>query len=82
MNTDACKALGEAISHRRQQQGMTQEALAMQVELSTRSIQRIEAGTDQQPPYETLFKISSALNTDPSQLILPMWNRWLEDQAD
>ncbi|MGH1376988.1 MAG: helix-turn-helix domain-containing protein [Alphaproteobacteria bacterium] len=81
MNTEVCKDLGKSIANRRQKLNMTQEALALHVELSVRSIQRIEAGKDQQPPYETLFKIALALDTDPCLLILPMWTRWLEDQS-
>lgn len=80
MNAEVCKALGKTISLRRQELGMTQEALALHVGLSVRSIQRIEAGTDQQPPYKTLFKIALSLNTDPSSLINPMWLLWIENQ--
>ena len=80
MNTEVCKALGTAISSRRHELDMTQEALALHVELSVRSIQRIEAGKDQQPSYETLFKIALALDTDPSSLIRPMWELWTEDR--
>ena len=77
MNTDACKALGEAIAQQRNELGITQEDLAARVDLSSRSIQRIEAGTEQ-PRYETLFRIARALNTTPDQFILPMWERWLK----
>ncbi|MBX3630754.1 MAG: helix-turn-helix transcriptional regulator [Nitrosomonas sp.] len=77
MNTDVCKALGDAIAKQRNDTGITQEDLAARVDLSSRSIQRIEAGTEQ-PRYETLFKIARALNTTPDQFILPMWECWLE----
>jgi len=75
MNTDVCKALGDAIAQQRNVTGITQEDLAAKVDLSARSIQRIEAGTEQ-PRYETLFKIAYALNTTPDHFILPMWERW------
>ncbi len=77
MNTDVCKALGDAIAKQRNDSGVTQEDLAARVDLSSRSIQRIEAGTEQ-PRYETLFKIAHALNTTPDQFILPMWEYWLK----
>ncbi|SEN59757.1 helix-turn-helix domain-containing protein [Nitrosomonas marina] len=77
MNTDVCKALGDAIAKQRNDTGITQEDLAARVDLSSRSIQRIEAGTEQ-PRYETLFKIARALNTTPDQFIRPMWERWFE----
>ncbi len=77
MNTDACKALGEAIAHYRNDAGITQEELADRVDLNARSIQRIEAGAEQ-PRYDTLFKIARALNTTPDQFIRPMWERWVE----
>ena len=77
MNTDVCKALGDAIAQQRNAAGITQEDLAAKVDLSARSIQRIEAGTEQ-PRYETLFKIAHALDTTPDQFVLPMWERWFE----
>lgn len=77
MNTDACKALGKAIAQQRNDTGITQEELATRIDLSTRSIQRIEAGTEQ-PRYETLFRIARVLNTTPDQFILPMWERWIK----
>ncbi len=55
---------------------MTQEDLATRVDLSARSVQRIEAGTEQ-PRYETLFKIALALNTEPGRFIYPMWGHRL-----
>ena len=75
MDIEIRKAMGAAIAERRNQQNMTQEALASEIGLSPRSVQRIEAGVEQ-PRYETLFKISSVLNTDPSTFINPMWNCW------
>ncbi len=80
MNTEVCKALGEAIAKQRSAKNMTQEALASSVGLSPRSIQRIEAGTEQ-PRYEALFNIALALGTEPDSFILPMWNCWREDQS-
>ncbi len=74
---EVCKALGEAIAKHRNATGVTQDNLATKVYLSTRSIQRIEAGAEQ-PRYETLFKIAHALNTTPDDFISPMWKCWLK----
>jgi len=79
MNTDACKALGKTIAQQRNDTGITQEELAASVDLSTRSIQRIEAGAEQ-PRYETLFKIAFALGAEPDAFILPMWECWKSSQ--
>lgn len=80
MNTEVCKALGEAIAKQRSVQDMTQEVLASKVGLSPRSIQRIEAGSEQ-PRYETLFNIALSLDTKPDSFISPMWDCWCEDQS-
>ena len=80
MNTKVCKALGEAIASQRSAKGMTQEVLALEVGLSPRSIQRIEAGSEQ-PRYETLFRIALALDIEPNSFISPMWNSWCENHS-
>ena len=77
MNTDALKALGRAIAKARIKEGLTQEQLALAIDMSPRVVQYYEAGTTN-PPNETLFKIAIATNTHPSDLIAPMWDAWVE----
>ncbi len=62
------EAVGRAIAHHRSVAGITQVALASQVELSRTSVSNIEAGR-QHPPLHKLYEIASVLGVDPRALL-------------
>jgi transcriptional regulator with XRE-family HTH domain len=59
--------LAAAIKHRRQELGLTQEALAYESGTSVRNYARIEAGTVNVRAL-TLYEIAAALRTSPARL--------------
>jgi len=58
--------IGNRVRAARERMGWTQEHLGTAADVSTRQIQRIEAGTT--PNGETLMALASALSTDVSEL--------------
>jgi len=68
--------LGLKIVELRQQKGLTQEQLAEQCEVSTRTIQRIESG-EVDPRVYTLQCLSKALEFDFGTENVPNENLWL-----
>ena len=61
-------AFGEELRELRQQQGFSQENLALECELDRTFISLLERGK-RQPTLETLFKLAKALNAAPSEII-------------
>lgn len=61
------KALGSAIRHLRDQQGVTQEALASKAEVTTGLIGLIERG-EGNPTWSTIRQISNALGVSIGEL--------------
>jgi transcriptional regulator with XRE-family HTH domain len=61
-------AFGEELRELRQQQGFSQENLALECELDRTFISLLERGK-RQPTLETLFKLAEALNAAPSEII-------------
>jgi len=68
--------LGMKVAELRQQRGMTQEQLAEQCEISTRTVQRIESG-EVDPRLFTLSSLGEALGFDFSAGDLDNENLWL-----
>lgn len=60
-------ALGEAVSELRRKRGVTQEALAAQVGLTTATLSLIERG-EANPTWDTLKKVASGLNVSMGEL--------------
>src|SRR5512139_1546828 len=68
--------LGLKVSELRQQKGLTQEQLAEQCEVSTRTIQRIESG-EVDPRAYTLQCLSTILEFDFNEENTTKENLWL-----
>jgi len=64
---DLLLKLGRRIKELRKRRGLTQEALAEQVEISPQYLSRLEVGL-QSPSIETLAKLAQALDVDFSEL--------------
>lgn len=62
------KEIGQRITERRKQLGLTQEALAEKGELTTQFVSYAEAGKRAMRP-ENLLKLSSALNVSADYLL-------------
>jgi len=62
------KAFGLVIRELRKEAGMTQEQLGLEADLRRTFVSVLELG-QQQPTLKTVFKISTALNVHPSELI-------------
>lgn len=72
---------GSNLRQRRLNQKLTQENLAFESGLSLRYIQNLESG-ERQPTLETIFKLSSALETSPQTLIQSSWKWWVNETRD
>lgn len=59
--------IGRVIKERRIQRKMTQEQLALEADIATSNVSRIEKGL-RQPSQKLLIKLAKALNTTPSIL--------------
>ena len=59
--------IGHAIRILRIQRKLTQEQLALEADIATSNVSRIEKG-QRQPSQKLLVKLAAALNTTPSQL--------------
>ncbi|KUM55196.1 helix-turn-helix domain-containing protein [Rheinheimera sp. EpRS3] len=59
--------IGHAIRILRIQRKLTQEQLALEADIATSNVSRIEKG-QRQPSQRLLVKLATALNTTPSQL--------------
>jgi transcriptional regulator with XRE-family HTH domain len=62
--------LGQIVAHRRNELGISQEALAEMVGVSRGAIAQIETGTIRQPKQETLLALAKALNLSVRTLLL------------
>lgn len=62
------KKLGERIRQLRNKTGISQEDLADRAKIHRTYMGRIERG-ESNPPVYTLFRIASALKTNPSELL-------------
>lgn len=61
----------------RQNKMMTQEELASMADITTRSLQRLEAGQNQ-PSYITLFRLAFSFGVEPADLIKEAWLDFLK----
>jgi transcriptional regulator with XRE-family HTH domain len=71
--------IGEAIRRERIKKGLTQEELSEKAAISSRFLQKIEAGTNA-PSFLTLFKLAHALKTTPDIFLTPVWKDWLKSK--
>jgi transcriptional regulator with XRE-family HTH domain len=62
------RALGEAVATRRQELGLTQEALSLRADLHQRWISNVETGK-RNPSYASLRRLAAGLELSASQLI-------------
>ncbi len=67
MNKDDFLKLGYKIKYERNKRKISQLELSMKTGLTTRSLSRIECGTND-PKYSTLLKIAQALNMELTEL--------------
>jgi transcriptional regulator with XRE-family HTH domain len=65
---DARRALGAAVRARRDELGLTQEALALRSGLHQRWISNVETGK-RNPSYESLRRLAAALDIETAELI-------------
>lgn len=70
--------LGEFVREKRLEKPWTQEELSAEAGVSSRSLQKIEAG-DRIPSLETIFKLAYALGITPDTIINPIWKQWKKD---
>lgn len=68
MDKEVFLKLGYKIKYERVKRGVSQLDLALKTGLTTRSISRIECGTND-PKYSTLFRISEALDVELIELL-------------
>ena len=68
MDKDDFLKLGHKIKYERSRNNISQLDLSLKTGLTTRTISRIECGSID-PKYSTLFKISSALGIDITELL-------------
>lgn len=62
------KTVGEAIAEARQRRGLTQEVLSGLADIGRTHLSAIERG-ERKPTLETLWRLASALDMRPSQLV-------------
>ncbi|MGD0453440.1 MAG: helix-turn-helix transcriptional regulator [Solirubrobacteraceae bacterium] len=62
------RALGEAVAARRQELGLTQEALSLRAELHQRWISNVETGK-RNPSYASLRRLAAGLELSASELL-------------
>ena len=74
-------SIGKTICTLRNQAGMTQEDLSSAAGISNRFLQNLEAG-EHSPSFATLFKLASALQITPDEIIMPAWKKWLKNPKD
>jgi transcriptional regulator with XRE-family HTH domain len=65
---ELAKAFGIVLRELRKEAGLTQEGLGLDADLRRTFISLLELG-QQQPTIQTIFKLSLALNTKPSDII-------------
>ena len=68
MNKEYFLKLGYKIKYERVRKGLSQLDLALKTGLTTRSISRIECGTND-PKYSTLVRLAEALNVELVELL-------------
>lgn len=68
LSNDLSITFGTVLREIRRNAGMTQEGLGLQANLQRKYISSIELG-EKQPTLLTIFKLASALNISPSELI-------------
>ena len=61
-------AFGKVLRQLRKEKGLTQEQLGFDADLRRTFVSILELG-QQQPTLQTIFKLSHALEVDPSELI-------------
>ena len=71
------KEFGRVLAQARKNANRVQEQVADYSTYSNRYIQQLEAGA-KQPTLTTLFKLAHALDTTPDKLIMPVWEKWIE----
>lgn len=62
------EAFGRALRHRRREASLTQEQLALEAGLERVFISWLETGR-QQPSFQTMIKLASALNCSAAELV-------------
>jgi len=67
---DLQKVIGKNIAYYRKKCGLTQQDLAVKVDMDTGSISRMEVGK-LSPRTKTLQKIAHVLKVEPYQLLMP-----------
>lgn len=65
---EIAKAFGIVLRELRKKAGLTQEGLGLDADLRRTFVSLLELG-QQQPTLTTIFKISRALNIDPSRML-------------
>ena len=73
--------LGQMLVKFREDAGLTQNEVADALEVSTRSVQRFEAGKDS-PKYTTLFKLARLFKVHPGELLDSAWRHWKRQPDD
>lgn len=63
-------SVGERVQIYRKRRGLSQDALAANVDISTRQLRRIERGEDINPGIETLRHIATKLNISLTTLLI------------
>lgn len=67
---DVVQLLGRNVRHYRKLRGLTQEQLALEVEMERSYVSDLERGT-RNPSVRALGRLAEALGIEPSQLLLP-----------
>lgn len=76
---EPAKAFGRALKSRRKKAGLTQEALGFEAELERVFISWLETG-QRQPTFQTMLKLSQALNCSAAELVAEAEGLLTEDE--
>ncbi|MDH2129537.1 MULTISPECIES: helix-turn-helix domain-containing protein [Sphingomonadaceae] len=72
------RILARNVKHHRKLQGMTQEQLALSIEMKRSYVSGIECA-NRNPSVKALERLASALNINPSELFVPL-DEYPDDQ--
>ncbi|UUC48129.1 helix-turn-helix domain-containing protein [Pseudomonas citronellolis] len=69
LRLDISEAFGKALRQRRKELGLTQEQLAHEADIQRNYVSLIERGINQ-PTITVIFKLATAMNCPPAQLVM------------
>ena len=74
------QSFGLILREKRKDQGLSQEALALEAGVDRNFVSLLERGVNQ-PSLSTIFKLADALNLNPSDLVMELEKRMTPKKA-